>query len=225
MPRVRTQLLSVPPLYFDDLLYQKVREFNPTTPSSPEPWSVLQRLPATIYGNREFLTFPTKPGDLPLSRGGARTQPGPHRLRASGAGTSTEVTEEFAVNNGIHCNREDVVFLINGIPVLVIECKNAHKKAIALGIDQIRRYHAETPEMMVPEMIFTATEAIGFSYGVTWNTLRRHVFNWRAEHAGQLEAKVKSFCAIPHVLVLYEFIVFAEKDEELTRSHPAPAPS
>jgi type I restriction enzyme R subunit len=30
--------------------------------------------------------------------------------------------------------REDVVFLINGIPVLVIECKNATKdEAIALG--------------------------------------------------------------------------------------------
>ena len=64
-----------------------------------------------------------------------------------------------------------MVFLINGIPVLVIECKNATKdEAIALGVDQIRRYHAETPEVMVPQMLFTATEAIGFSYGVTWNT-------------------------------------------------------
>ena len=37
-------------------------------------------------------------------------------------------------------------------------------------MDQIRRYHTETPEVMVPEMLFTATEAIGFAYGVTWNT-------------------------------------------------------
>jgi type I restriction enzyme R subunit len=43
-----------------------------------------------------------------------------------------------------------VVFLINGIPVLVIECKNASKdEAIALGVDQIRRYHRETPELFV----------------------------------------------------------------------------
>ena len=75
-----------------------------------------------------------------------------------------------------------MVFLINGIPVLVIECKNASKdEAIALGVDQIRRYHAETPEVMVPQMIFTATEAIGFAYGVTWNT-------GPAEHL-QLEAR------------------------------------
>src|SRR5690606_37341407 len=91
-----------------------------------------------------------------------------------------EVTEEYVVHNGRHCIREDVVFLINGIPVLVIECKNANKdEAIAIAVDQLRRYHEQAPEVMVPEMIFSATEAIGFSYGVTWNLARRNVFNWK----------------------------------------------
>ena len=131
-----------------------------------------------------------------------------------------EVTEEFYVHNGRYGTREDVVFLINGIPVLVIEnARNATKEeAIALGIDQIRRYHAETPEVMVPEMLFTATEAIGFAYGVTWNTVRRNIFNWKHEEVGNLEAKVKSFCAVPHLLrFLKDFILFAEKDEELQK--------
>lgn len=130
-----------------------------------------------------------------------------------------EVTEEFAVNNGRYGNREDVVFLVNGIPVLVVECKNANKEeAIALGIDQIRRYHDETPELFVPEMIYTATEAIGFSYGVTWNTVRRNIFTWKDEEVGNLEAKVKTFCAIPHILALIgQYIIFAEKDEELQK--------
>ena len=130
-----------------------------------------------------------------------------------------EVTEEFYVHNGRYGTREDVVFLINGIPVLVIECKNASKdEAIALAVDQLRRYHAETPEVMVPEMIFTATEAIGFAYGVTWNTVRRNIFNWKHEEAGNLEAKVKSFCEIKQVLrFLKDFILFAEKEEELQK--------
>ena len=103
--------------------------------------------------------------------------------------------------------------------MLVVECKNANKdEAIALGVDQLRRYHAETPEWFVPEMVFTATEAIGFSYGVTWNTVRRNIFNWKDEQVGQLETKVKTFCAIPHVLeLLGRFIIFAEKDEELQK--------
>ena len=130
-----------------------------------------------------------------------------------------EVTEEFYVHNGRYSTREDVVFLINGIPALVIECKNATKdEAIALGVDQIRRYHAETPEVMVPEMLFTATEAIGFAYGVTWNTVRRNLFNWKHEEVDNLEPKVKGFCAVPHLLrVLKDFILFAEKEDELQK--------
>ena len=94
-----------------------------------------------------------------------------------------EVTEEWVTNNGHHTTREDVVFLINGIPVLVIECKNATKdEGIALGIDQIRRYHRETPEVMVPQQLFTATDAIGFRYGVTWNTVYRNIFEWKGGH-------------------------------------------
>jgi type I restriction enzyme R subunit len=130
-----------------------------------------------------------------------------------------EVTEEWAFHNGHYGTREDVVFLINGIPVLVIECKNANKdEAIALGVDQIRRYHRETPELFVSQQLFTATDAIGFSYGVSWNTVRRNIFNWKDEEVGKLEAKVKSFCAIPQVLAfLKDYIVFAEKDEELNK--------
>ncbi len=80
------------------------------------------------------------------------------------------------------------------------------------------RYHLETPELFVPEQVFTATDAIGFSYGVTWNTVRRNIFNWKDEEVGKLEAKVRSFCAIGQVLdLLKDYIVFAEKDEELNK--------
>ncbi len=96
------------------------------------------------------------------------------------------VTEEFYYYNGQYGVREDVVFLINGIPVLVVECKNATRdEAIALGVDQIRRYHRETPELFVPQQLFTATESIGFSYGVTWNMIRRNIFNWKHEEIGK----------------------------------------
>jgi len=101
----------------------------------------------------------------------------------------------------------------------VIECKNATKEeGIALGVDQIRRYHVETPEVMVPQMLFTATEAIGFDYGVTWNTVRRNIFRWKHEEIGNLEVKVKTFCAVPNLLrLLKDFIIFAEKEEELQK--------
>ena len=83
----------------------------------------------------------------------------------------------------------------------------------------------ETPEVMVPQMLFTATEAIGFAYGVTWNTVRRNIFNWKHEEVGNLEAKVKSFCAIPQVLALPEGLHrLCREGRGAAEDHPAPAP-
>lgn len=206
-------------LFFDDLLDSKVREFNPRYAEAEGALlGKFRHLHADIYGNREFVEH--------LRNHGKFFDHEENRERdlilidyEHPENNVFEVTEEFAFHNGHYGVREDVVFLINGIPVLVIECKNANKdEAIALGVDQIRRYHRETPELFVPEQVFTATDAIGFSYGVSWNTVRRNIFNWKDEEIGKLEAKVKSFCAIPQVLAFVkDYIVFAEKDEELNK--------
>ena len=206
-------------LFFDDLLDAKVREFNPRY---AEAQGLLlgqfRHLHPDIYGNREFVEHLRNRGkffDADESRERDLILIDYEDLTRN----VYEVTEEWAFHNGHYGTREDIVFLINGIPVLVIECKNASKdEAIALGVDQIRRYHRETPELFVPEQLFTATNAIGFSYGVSWNTVRRNIFNWKDEEVGKLEDKVKSFCAIPQVLAfLKDYIVFAEKDEELNK--------
>ena len=236
-------------LFFDDLLDAKLREFNPRYAEAASALlGQFRHLHTDIYGNREFVEHLRNRGkffdheekrerDLILI-----DYDDPER-------NVFEVTEEWAFHNGHYGTREDVVFLINGIPVLVIECKNANKdEAIALGVDQIRRYHRETPELFVPQQLFTATDAIGFSYGVSWNTVRRNIFNWKlldpqiaqisadlkviesnlrksaqsadsfSDVPGRLETKVKSFCSIENILrTLKDYIVFAEKDEELNK--------
>ncbi|MCC6487223.1 MAG: HsdR family type I site-specific deoxyribonuclease [Candidatus Hydrogenedentes bacterium] len=206
-------------LYFDDLLESQVRRFNPEYAEAPGALaSGLRRLRATIEGNRDLLAYLRNATTYYDDK--AKRERNLVVIDYANPGNNVyEVTEEFYVHNGKYGTREDVVFLINGIPVLAIECKNATKdEAIALGVDQIRRYHNETPELFVPEMIFTATEAIGFSYGVTWNLIRRNIFNWKNDQKGNLEAKVKSFCDPAHVLcVLKDYILFAEKDEQLQK--------
>ena len=206
-------------LYFDDLLFAKVCEFNPKYRETKGALTrQLRQPPANIFGNRDFLGYLRNQATFFCAEENRELDLRLIDYEDIDANVF-EVTEEFSFNNGTHGNREDVVFLVNGIPVLVIECKNATKdEAIALGVDQICRYHNETPELFVPEMIFAATDALGFSYGVTWNTARRNIFNWKQEEAGLLEAKVKSFCDRRHVLdLLQHFIVFAEKDEELNK--------
>lgn len=206
-------------LYFPALLYQKVKEFNPLYNEAEGALvGQLQRLHNDIHGNREFLDYLRNSGKFfhaPENRELDLVLIDYDNLERN----VFEVTEEFYWHNGRYGNREDVVFLINGIPVAVVECKNASKdEGIALGIDQIRRYHRETPEYFVPEMTFIATDALGFDYGATWNTVKRNIFHWKDEQVGQLEAKVKSFFDIPRLLALIKnYILFAEKDEELQK--------
>ncbi|MCB0773884.1 MAG: DEAD/DEAH box helicase family protein, partial [Flavobacteriales bacterium] len=202
-------------LFFEELLHAQVRRFNPLYAEAPGALpGKLRHLHADIYGNREFLAHLRNQGkffdheenrerDLVLidysAIGGPSVGGAPAPPQSAGAGRVSggpggpppqdnnvyEVTEEWVTNNGHHTTRQDVVFLINGIPVLVVECKNATKdEGIALGIDQIRRYHRETPEVMVPQQLFTATDAIGFKYGVTWNTVYRNIFEWKYSEGG-----------------------------------------
>lgn len=205
--------------FFTDTLFDKVKQLNPKFKDTKEELLRKLDLPlSTIHGNRDFLSYLQ----------GVKTFFSKEENREFNLilidyenpdNNIYEVTEEYYLFNGQYANREDVVFLINGIPVVVIECKNATKdEAIAIGIDQLRRYHRETPEMMTAQQLFTATESIGFSYGVTWNTIRRNIFNWKDEEIGNLEAKIKSFCDKQHILdLLKKFILFVEQNEELTK--------
>jgi len=205
--------------FFTETLFEKVKGLNPKFSGTKEELLRLLDLPLpSIAGNRDFLQY--LKGEKTFFCKEENREFNLNIIDYENPDNNVfEVTEEYYIYNGQYANREDVVFLINGIPVLVIECKNATKdEAIAIGIDQVRRYHRETPEVMVPEQIFTATESIGFSYGVTWNTIRRNIFNWKHEEIGNLEAKIKTFCDKRHILdLLKKFILFAEQNEELNK--------
>src|SRR5207245_11387677 len=129
--------------YFDDLLDAQVRKLNPKYAEGPGALlGDLRRLHADIAGNRDFLAYLRNTKTF-YDKGEGRELNLVLIDYANPENNVFEVTEEFVCHNGKHGTREDVVFLINGIPVLVIECKNATKdEAIALGVDQVRRYHA-----------------------------------------------------------------------------------
>jgi type I restriction enzyme R subunit len=130
-----------------------------------------------------------------------------------------QVTDEWQYTNGKYRNRADVVFVINGIPVALVETKSAVKKeGIEEGLAQIRRYHRETPELVTAPQIFDVTHLVDFYYGVTWNLDRKSLFNWKDEEKGNFERKVKRFFARERFLRFIEsWIVFYKKDDELRK--------
>ncbi len=213
-------------LFFDDLLDAKVREFNPRYAEAEGALlGQFRHLHTDIYGNREFVEHLRNRGKF-FDHEEKRERDLILIDYDDPARNVYEVTEECAFHNGHYGTREDVVFLINGIPVLVIECKNANKdEAIALGVDQIRRYHRETPELFVPQMLFTATEAIGFSYGVTWNTVRRNIFNWKHERSRQPGGEGEELLRHPAGARLPEGLHrLCREGRGAEQIHPAPAP-
>ena len=83
------------------------------------------------------------------------------------------VTDEFVFTNGVHTIRADVVFLLNGLPVILVETKAATRtEGIAEALDQVRRYHREGPELLALLQLHALTHLIQFYYGATWNTTR-----------------------------------------------------
>ena len=131
-----------------------------------------------------------------------------------------QVTEEWQYTNGKEKNRADIIFLINGIPVAIVETKSTKKeKGIEEALIQIREYHNETPEMLTMPQVFDITHLIDFFYGATWNLDRKNIFNWKDEEKGNFEAKIKNFFKRDRFLKLIkEWILFYIKDDELHKS-------
>ena len=129
------------------------------------------------------------------------------------------VTDEWTQQGAVHRNRADVVFLINGIPVVIVETKSANKQdGLAEGVEQIRRYHAETPEMFTVAQLFGVTQMFDFFYGVTWNVSRKNLFNYKTDEPTNYEEKVKTFFDRDRFLkVLQESIIFQSRDDTLTK--------
>ncbi|MDE2188814.1 MAG: HsdR family type I site-specific deoxyribonuclease, partial [Patescibacteria group bacterium] len=201
-------------LYYRDALNAKLREFNPWL---PENYSLSVPAPK-IEGNRQVL----------LTLRGQSTAYDENEKRernitvvdfANPDRNVFEVTDEFSISNGRYSNRQDIVFLINGIPVIDLECKNLiTSEGVDKALDQIRRYHRESPELLAVEQGFLASEGMRLEYGVTWNTVRRNIFTWKGNKVGELENKIKTFFDIKHILNLVEkYIMFIEKDEQLVK--------
>jgi len=120
------------------------------------------------------------------------------------------------------------MFLINGIPVAIVETKNATKaKGIEEGLVQIREYHRETPEMLTAPQVFDITHLIDFYYGATWNLDRKNLFAWRtgagsrgrSPSSDSFEERVKSFFDRRRFLtMLKEWILFYYKEDEFQKT-------
>lgn len=208
-------------LFFYQVLRDKLMEFNPDVVIEANVAEVIRRIEtarASIEGNEDILLWLR--GQRSVYVESERREINIKVIDFDYPDHNVfQVTNEWDYTNGRFRNRADVVFLINGIPVALVETKAANKPdGIDQGIIQIRRYHRETPEMLTAPQIFDITHLISFYYGVTWSLDRRNLFNWKDEEPGNFEQKVKRFFDRERFLkVLHDYIAFIRKDDELSK--------
>jgi type I restriction enzyme R subunit len=204
-----------------DILVRQLQRLNPGIVDTPRAEEIVKRLTRVlpnIEGNLQVWEY-LKGLKTVLIESERRERN--IRVLDSGnvAANTFHVTDEFAFTNGVHRIRADVVFLVNGVPVIIVETKAAtHLDGIAEALEQIRRYHQQGPELLVLCQLHTLTHLVQFYYGATWNLSRKALFNWRDEQAGDFETLVKTFVSPARVLrALTDFILFTRKDEELAK--------
>src|SRR3546814_1261740 len=112
-------------------------------------------LPATIAGNREVLEWLRGNKTIHVDAEGRHRNVRLVDFDNAEGSNVFQVTWEWSYRNGRKCNRADVVFLINGVPVAIVENKNPKSKdAMGKALVQLRRYEQETPELLVSPQVF-----------------------------------------------------------------------
>ncbi len=208
--------------FFRDVLEAKLAAFNPwlTADAVRAIVETLDALPASIEGNRELLSW--------LRGERAWYDEAEKRHRAvtlidfgHTADNAFHVTWEWKIKPPARKgNRADVMFVVNGVPVVIVEHKNPKDgDAIERAIKQLRRYELETPELLATTQLFNVTHLLDYWYGVTWNANRRDMARWKQAPEESYRFAVQAFFEPTEFLrTLQHWILFYVQDGETRKS-------
>ncbi len=208
--------------FIRDLLEAKLTEFNPwlSADAVRSVVETLDALPPTIDGNRELLSW-LRGERTWYDESEKRHRPVKLIDFEQAAANAFHVTWEWKIKPPARKgNRADVMFLINGIPVCIVEHKNPKLgDAIERAVTQLRRYELETPELLAAPQLFNATHLLDYWYGVTWSANRRDMARWKQEPEETYRFAVQSFFELADFLrTLQHWILFYVKDGETRKS-------
>ena len=209
-------------LLFRGVLEEALRRFNPwmTDDAVRSVVETLQALPPTIGGNRRMLGWLR--GERQWYDEVEQRQ---RRVRLidfdNPESNSLHVTWEWRLKPPARKgNRADVMFVVNGVPVAIVEHKNpTEADAIERGLTQLRRYEIETPELMGAAQLFNVTHLLDYWYGVTWNLSRRYTARWKETQEESYRFAVQSFFEPTDFLrTLRNWVLFYVEDGEMRKT-------
>ena len=209
-------------LLFRGVLEKTLHRFNPWMTDNAVRSVVenIQALPPTIEGNRQMLAW------LRGERQWYDEAEQRHRqVRLidfdDTSANVLHVTWEWRLKPPARKgNRADVMFVVNGVPVAIVEHKNpTDADAIEQGVTHLRRYEHETPELMGAAQLFNVTHLLDYWYGVTWNLSRRYMARWKERTEESYRFAVQSFFEPTDFLrTLRDWILFYVEDGETRKT-------
>lgn len=209
--------------FFHDVLLEKLLAFNSwlSQDAARSIMETMAALPPIIEGNRELLSW-------------LRGEHSWHDEQEKRQRRVILVDFDHPASNTFHVtwewkikplarkkgNRADVMFVLNGIPVCIVEHKNPKSgDAIDRAVTQLRRYELETPELLAAPQLFNVTHLIEYWYGVTWNANRRFITRWKETKEESYRFAVQAFFEPTDFLrTLRQWILFYVEDGETRKS-------
>jgi type I restriction enzyme R subunit len=205
-----------------DELEAKLAQFNPWLGDDAirSIIETLDAIPATIEGNRVMLSWLRSERqwyDEAEKRQRRVTLIDFENADANAFHVSWEWTLKPPARKG---NRADVMFLVNGVPVCIVEHKNPKDgDAIERAIKQLRRYEIETPELIGSPQLFNVTHLLDYWYGVTWNATRQFLARWKQTPDEAYRFAVQAFFERTDFLrTLQHWILFYVEENETKKS-------
>ncbi len=209
-------------LLFRGALEETLHRFNPwlTDDAVRSVVENIQALPPTIDGNRQMLAWLR--GERQWYDEAERRHRQVRLIDFDDVSANVlHVTWEWRLKPPARKgNRADVMFVVNGAPVAIVEHKNpTGADAIDRGVTQLKRYEIETPEMMGAAQLFNVTHLLDYWYGVTWNLSRRYMARWKETQEESYRFAVQSFFEPTDFLrTLRDWILFYVEDGETRKT-------
>ncbi len=209
-------------MLFRSELRAALRQFNPwmTDDAVRAAFEKIEALPPTIEGNREMLAWVR--GERQWHDENEDRQRRVQLVDFDKPSANTlHVTWEWKLKPPARKgNRADAMFIVNGVPVAIVEHKNPKDAdAIERGIAQLKRYESETPELMAAPQLFNVTHLLEYWYGVTWNVSQRFMARWKEQPEESYRFAVQSFFEPTDFLrTLRDWVLFYVEDGETRKS-------
>ena len=209
-------------LLFRSVLEEALHRFNPwmTDDAVRSVVENIQALPPTIEGNRRMLAWLR--GERQWYDEAEQRHRQVRLIDFDEPGANVlQVTWEWRLKPPARKgNRADVMFVVNGVPVAIVEHKNpTDADAIERGVTQLRRYEIETPELMGAVQLFNVTHLLDYWYGVTWNLSRRYMARWKETQEENYRFAVQSFFEPTDFLrTLRDWVLFYVEDGETRKT-------